>query len=828
MSEIVGSSGPVNADIIFIGEAPGAEEVKAGEPFVGSSGRLLRSIAGNVRIIPHNVYMTNVVKERPKDNKIEVFISLDKSIPHRTPAYDLYEKALLEELNALDGRIIVAFGNVALYALTGHKGITTYRGSMLKSDRVPGKWIVPVIHPSAALRSPSLVQFITYDLAHVYSLSKQNIIEYKQRELILNPNYLQVSNYLDHIDINLPLAFDIEILNKQITHISLAQTEKKAISICFYSPGDTRFSTVEEEDIMFRLAVLLQDKNIVKLAHNASFDSVFLYEHYKIITRNIWDTMIAHAILYPDLPKNLAAVSSIHTDIPYYKDEGKTRFKHGTFSSGSYMQTYLQSIGCFVEEMNAELFDAYSALDAITLPEIYKLQYKLSEKKGNLDAILRQNSIIEPIIYMSEHGISVNKESMSESRAEITKELNALQSALDSMVGDSFNVNSIPQIREYFYSQKKARPITKNGTVTVNENALRKLSGRGFQEARLILEIRKKRNIKSRYLNVKLDDRGRFRSSWNPVGGEFGRLSSSKDLFGRGSNIENLPPQMRYYLKPDNNYTAYELDLSNAENRIVAYLGNEEKMIYAFENGINIHTKTASLMFRISIDEVTELHNEWLNEGQPQSDKYCPEISGYRYDFYSWGKNANELLNYGKGPGQASVSWECTLKEARKIINSYFEVYPGLARYHSLVESKLREDGYLENLFGRRYIFHIYHSQDVKKGYSFCPKSTVADQINKYGVLVSYKHPKSELLAQIKDGVLIQISNQLPIEDHIKTLLYISGEMETPLTSWTGKDFTIPVDINVFSHNLRDGLQFSRADLEKLQSYLQHARKNAA
>ena len=825
---IISTQGSADADIVLLGEYPGQEEMKQNQPFVGSAGQHMRQLALQAGVFPMDVFMTYVIRTQPQRG-IKEFIDITKKNVPRSAAYNSFEKYLINELNNHPARIIVAFGNIALYALMGHTNITKYRGSLLMSGKLPGKWIIPTLSPASALKMPENSKLIQFDLAYARQLIEKETINYDSRELIMRPEFSEVIQYLDTIDMNLPLAFDIEIAAGEVSHISLAQNKEKSIAIRFYdSSGNNQFSISEEALIMYELSILLQDSRIMKIAHNAAFDCVFLYEKYRIITNNVWDTMIAHAILYPDLPKNLALVTSLYTDVPYYKDEGKARFKHGTSSNSSTMTEYLKSIDADIRYS----FDAYSALDAVVLPEIQEIQCVQAERKGHLETIARQCTLLLPILFMTERGLNVNTKEILQAKNDIDQELLRLQSELDIITKNPINPNSPAQLKEYFYTKKKARPVTYQGKVTTNETALRKLSGRGFKEASIILDIRRKRKLKSTYLDVKLDDRGRFRYSINPVGTRFGRMSSSKDIFGRGTNMQNLPPEMKRYLCPDENYLAYELDLSQAENRIVAYLGNEHEMMEAFENGEDIHSKTAGLIFNMSIDDVKRLHKEWQEAGQPPDPQYTPSLASHKHSYRDWGKRANHALNYGMGPGQASVLWECSMQEARDIKNKYFAVYPGVERYQNIIKKKLRDNGYLENLYGRRYYLSLQHPTDIKQGYSYLAQSTVADKINNDGVFPAYDHPNVELLSQVHDSIVIQISLDHSAEVHKKALLSISEKLNSPLTSWSGVAFSIPTGIKAYEENLRDGTEFSFEDLHTQNapfiSFVEHAKSRAS
>src|SRR5690606_10348147 len=134
-----------------------------GEPFVGASGNLLTRKMHDAGILRQLCYITNVVKERPKGNNIKPFIDLSKKHVKTSIVYDKYEEVLKEELSAIESNVIVAVGAVPLWALCRKKGITNYRGSILESTLIPGRKVIPIIHPAAALRNYIWQHYISRD-----------------------------------------------------------------------------------------------------------------------------------------------------------------------------------------------------------------------------------------------------------------------------------------------------------------------------------------------------------------------------------------------------------------------------------------------------------------------------------------------------------------------------------------------------------------------------------------------------------------------------------------------------------------------------------------
>src|SRR5690606_3734582 len=135
--------------------------------------------------------------------------------------------------------------------------------------------------------------------------------------------------------------------------------------------------------------------------------------------------------------------------------------------------------------------------------------------------------------------------------------------------------------------------------------------------------------------------------------------------FGEGTNQQNLPLEMKEFLIPDDGYVIYEIDLSQAENRIVAYIAPDEKMIQAFEDGIDIHSLTGSFLCEMPIEVVKA--QDKLHKSDPDNPDYLSPLGMGDRTWRYWGKQANHALNYGMYYKRASLLWEIPEKDAKFI-----------------------------------------------------------------------------------------------------------------------------------------------------------------
>jgi len=799
MARYVGGIGPKDADVVILGEAPGRQEDKQGKPFVGRSGKLLTRLLHKAGILRESCYITNVVKERPPGNNIKKFIDLSGKSPNVSPEGNQYLRTLGSELSSVDPNVILAVGNTPLWALTRKKGITKWRGSILESKL--GHKVVPTIHPAAALRQYIYRYYILFDMKRLRSEMDSPYIDRPEREYILKPTVKEATTYLNNCLKHDLVAVDIEVSNRQVSCISFSYDPSHAISIPFMNEdGQLYFTHEQEKHVWLKIAEVLESEDTRIIAQNATFDTTFLYRTYGIKTSNVEDTMIAQGLLYPDFDKDLGFITTQYTEVPYYKDEGKEAFK----------------------AQNSKKFWLYNAKDSIVLTKAFPAQHEELSRMDMVEVYEKQRDLIEPLVFMAEHGMRLDLQGMREESERLSIEIAKLERDLTEATGHILNPRSPTQLKEFFYGdgpgQCGIKPYKNRSTgkPTTNEKALKRIAsegGRGNQTAReaarIILKIRKISKFKGTYLDMDVDKDERLRSSMNPIGTTSGRLSSSQTIFGTGSNVQNLPPDMKEFILPDEGYVMYEIDLGQAENRVVGYIAPDVKMIRAFNKGIDIHSQTAALIFDMSIEEVMHRYERY-KQGE-RSEETLADIGQGDKPHRAWGKQANHAFNYDMGYRKAAFNWEIAEPDAKFIYNEYHKAYPGVRKMHRWIDESLNENRTVENLFGRKRRFLGRWNKVKKDAYAFVPQSTVADIINRYGVCGIYYNQDRfgdvTLLNQVHDSVWFQIPLSLGWQEHARLLAEIAEMME-PQLSFRGRDFTIPAEITILPKNAKQGHEF--------------------
>lgn len=811
----VPADGSPSSRITIIGEAPGADEDRLGKPFVGMSGQLLMQYLGRVNLVRSDVYLTNVVKERPARNDIGQFIQFNNKgrLIKKTEAFDAYVAELKEELSKCSSNVIVVCGNIPLWVLTGKHGISKWRGSILQSGTEFGnRKVIPVLHPAAILRKFGKT---SGRFRHTYRMDWERIAEdaqfpelrLPQRTLHINNSYDAVMEYLHRCEAWPDLlGFDTESSRTkstgwELSHIQFALGPSESMCISFievhnFDGVDTvvdTYTAKQEADIMALAASILESKKVRKVGQNLKYDNYFLFRKYGIVVQNWDDCRVAHRVAYPEMPASLGYFCSIYTREPFYKDDGKQHKVGKTLTT---------------------TFQEYAAKDAAVCCEIFPKIHSSLVKLKNVERYDHTVKAHYVTTYMMGRGIKMNKngvrrlDTVYEQRLNIKyAELQAVCHTVQRAAGvEEFDVrptsfpnarakkNPLGDIGKYFYEVKGVPPYYRKRKskdepqmVTVNEECLKRLVRKGHQEARMILEYRRMRKARSTYIRVK-QNAGRFCGEIDPVGTRQARFSGKKNSFGEGTNPQNLPYWFRKVLCADPGYLLVEIDLSQAENRTVARIGDVKAVLDAFANGVDVHSLTAASIFNKPVKEVSKVKGS------------CP-IGDGKLSERDWGKKANHAFNYAFGEDSFSLKYEIDINDARKIRNGWLAANKGITNYWRWVEHEINTRRMLTNSFGRTIFFMSTVGKDLYRvAYSCIPQTNVADDILDRGICFFYDNSHIfhgfEPLNQVHDALWFQVRMDLGPQYLVNCLRMMKTEYEKPIP-WKDTSYVIPADFKV-------------------------------
>lgn len=319
------SVAPTSYRIALVGEAPGKDEEAAGKPFVGMSGKLLDQLLSAIKVLRASCFVGNVCQLRPPNNDMSQF-KLDG--PEITSGL----AQLRADLDKFNPNIIVLLGKTALWAASGLRNLSDWRGSvftsstLLRPDSFDGYKCLATYHPAACLRMYEFLPLLTFDLRRALKESYSPELVLPKRELVINLTYSQLISELNRILVEKPeISCDIEGGVGSLSCCSIATSSQRSFIVPFATLEGSNLWSIQEEVMIWRkFAEIMADAQIKKVWMNSLYDRFVLQCGYNIICRgSVEDIMLKHWELYCELEKSLAVQASIYTDEPYWKFEGK-------------------------------------------------------------------------------------------------------------------------------------------------------------------------------------------------------------------------------------------------------------------------------------------------------------------------------------------------------------------------------------------------------------------------------------------------------------------------------------------------------------------------
>jgi DNA polymerase-1 len=409
-----------------------------------------------------------------------------------------------------------------------------------------------------------------------------------------------------------------------------------------------------------------------------------------------------------------------------------------------------------------------------------------------------QMAVRVPALSMMLRGIRVDQIELSKLKAELDKDRNRLYKYLqflaDAAWDKGINPNSSDQLQLFFYSCMGLPKIYHKNQAgekipTCNREALEKLSS--YYWARpvcaLILAIKDIDGL-LKVLNSKVDPDGRFRTSFNVGATETGRWSSSKSVWGSGLNQQNVTPRVRRIFVSDLGCVLVNVDLAQAESRVVAYRSKDEGYIQACESA-DLHTTVAKMVW-------PEL--AWGQNSK--DDRVVSDQIFYRnFSYRDMAKRGGHGTNYGGSAFQMAKHLKITEGVMEKFQTLYFKAFPGIPRWHEDVARQIQTHGCIVTAFGRARMFYgrLNDKETIKEAIAHEPQSTVADIVN-YGLLrIWHNLTKREYpvypLANGYDSLLLLVANTPDLPRICESILHM---IETPLLV-EGRKMLIPAELKI-------------------------------
>lgn len=450
------------------------------------------------------------------------------------------------------------------------------------------------------------------------------------------------------------------------------------------------FSADQEETykIIQEFKAVLEDDTIGKIGQNIKYDILVLKKYDVDVQGTLYDTMLAHYLLEPDTRHNMDVMAETYLNYSTVSIEtliGKKGVKQGN-----------------MRDVPVEEVVDYAGEDAdITLQLKHKLFPTLKDQGVEKLYFDVEAPLINVLASMEDEGVYVDTSTLAVFSKELEIESRKIEQEIYTIAGAEFNIASPKQLGEILFEKLNLvdKPKkTKTGQYATGEEILSRLAAE-HEIAEKILDFRELQKLKSTYVDalpslINAKD-GRIHTCYNQAVAATGRLSSTNP------NLQNIPIRTekgreirKAFVAKNEHFEIMAADYSQIELRIMASFAKDESMIEAFQQGRDIHTTTASKIFKVPLEEV---------DG----------------DMRRKAKTANFGIIYGISAFGLSQRLNIPRKEAGDIIAAYFEEFPAVKAYMDRVISEARENEYVETILGRRrYLRDINSRNATLRGYA--------------------------------------------------------------------------------------------------------------
>jgi DNA polymerase-1 len=530
------------------------------------------------------------------------------------------------------------------------------------------------------------------------------------------------------------ICFDTETTNidpHNAEIVAIAFSWEKGSGYLIHFPE----SPDETKKLLEIIRPLLESTGILKIGQNLKYDLQILGNYGIEVKGPLFDTMIAHYLLAPDMRHNMNLLSETYLSYSPVHIESLIGEKGEN-------QKNMRSVP-------AENLKEYAVEDAdVTLQLKYLFEPRLkAEGLSDLSDKIEM-PLIQVLACMERNGVILNQEELKKVTANLRDDIIALENEIYKLAGTEFNISSPKQLGDILFLKlkldDKAR-ITKTRQFITSEEILQRLSHK-HPIVDKVLEYRGLKKLLSTYVETlpQLIDKktGRIHTSFNQAVAATGRLSSNNP------NLQNIPVrdergrEIRKAFVPEEGHIFFSADYSQIELRLMAHLSNDKSMLSDFLSGNDIHASTAAKIFGVDLKDVTR-------------------------EMRSKAKTANFGIIYGISSFGLSERLTIGRKEAKNLIDGYFSSYPGVKVYMDESIRKAREKGFVTTMFGRRrYLPDIHSRNQVVRGNAErnainAPIQGSAADIIKIAMVRIHEKLKSE---GYKSKMILQVHDELIFE----------------------------------------------------------------
>ncbi len=518
----------------------------------------------------------------------------------------------------------------------------------------------------------------------------------------------------------------IDPLISNLVGMSFSLTKNEA----YYVPAPNDFEAAKE--LVTKFKDILESDEIVKIGQNIKYDMLVLRKYGVILDGPIFDTMIAHYLLNPELRHNMDYLA-------------ETYLKYQTIHIDELIGPKGKNQKNMSQLQPAQIVD-YAAEDAdvtLQLKEIFEKEIESNQLSQLLYEI--ELPLLKVLCEMEANGVRVDKNALKESSIVLTNKLQEVEKEIIELAGYEFNINSSRQVGEILFERLKViekAKKTKTGQYTTSEETLEGIKDKHPIISK-ILQYRGLKKLLSTYIDALPElinpETGKIHTSFNQATTATGRLSSTNP------NLQNIPirdeegREIRRAFIPDEGCTFLSVDYSQIELRIMAHLSQDPSMIEAFVEDQDIHAATAAKIYKIGINEVSK-------------------------DMRRKAKTANFGIIYGISVFGLADRLTIPRSEAKELIDGYFATYPQVKKYMEESIQIAKNQGYVETIFGRkRFLPDINSKNAIVRGYAErnainAPIQGSAADIIKVAMVNIAKRFKNE---SIRSKMILQVHDEL-------------------------------------------------------------------
>lgn len=759
-------SGPKDAKIFLIGEAPGALEIVKGKPFVGPAGEVLNKCLKDAGLDRKNVRINNILACRPiKDRN-----------PRASEIRACAER-LDKEIKEVNPNILVLLGAVALRKFSDTDSITKVRGHLFYSSEFQVKYI-PTIHPAYVCRFPDKASLLTQDLvkAKENSISKTYVSKKQDVKYFFCNTISRVNKLFIELAKQKIVAVDVETTGLDFTKdkllgVSFSWKERTGVYLPLLGQQRKEIWTKEQFEYIHSKLQGFLTSSIPKVFHNSKFD-LKMFRAIGIKTKKVvFDTLIAHYLLNENRGTHgLDDLAWAYTDMGGYEKE---------------LDEYLPSKATSYEVIPTDILSKYACADADCTFRLYNIFKPLIEK----DFVFPFKEVLMPLLKVLERmewdGVKIDMKYLNILSNRFGKRIQEIEHKLSSCpevrqtekkIGKKFNVRSPQQLRYLLYKVLGLRVLKRTKTGPSTDESVLKAFARKHEIPKLILDYRNDFKLNSVYvegIKTLIDKNERVHTNYSPTGTVTGRAASNSP------NLQNIPrgSEIRNLFVAEKGYKLVDIDYSSAEFRMFAQMCGDEKMIEdLMKKDYDIHRATAALVFGISEDKVTKEQRQ-IAKGT---------VFG---------------LQYGRGVKSIAREFRISLEEAGKIVNIFFSKYPKAKRWMARTQAKAKREKQVRSFFGRVRRLpgvssgeNTVRAEALRQSINFPIQSGVADitflAMIRIARMILRKKSKAKIVLTVHDSIALEVP-----DDELSEMMKVIKEEAEKLPK--GINVPFPCEIKV-------------------------------